>query len=132
MECLLSSLVLLSNNWLLAHRIHQATLSHGFHKSLQGYGTYQSLCGFCGIQRHHYSSDILQLLLLSNCNYGKSGSWGGARSKVEGGDYELDQMMFLNSYLLKLYLKRKRDITEFFPDMIVFFYGNNSHFEIMG
>ena len=51
---------------------------------------------------------------------GKSVSWGGARFKSKGRDCELTKKMFLHSDLLKLCLRKKRKISEFFPDTTVF------------
>ena len=51
---------------------------------------------------------------------GKSVSWGGERTKVKGRECELTKNMFLHSDLLKLCLKKKHNITEFFPDTTVF------------
>ena len=51
---------------------------------------------------------------------GKSVSWGGARTKGEVHKRELTKKMFLHSDLLKLCLKKKRNINEFFPDTTVF------------
>ena len=52
---------------------------------------------------------------------GKSVSWGVARNKVKGRKYELTKKMFLKSDLLKLCLKKKHNISEFFPDTTVFY-----------
>ena len=52
---------------------------------------------------------------------GKSVSWGGARTKGKGRKCELTNKMFLHSDLLKLCLKKKRKINEFFPDTTVFY-----------
>ena len=52
---------------------------------------------------------------------GKSVSWGGARTKGKGRECELTNKMFLHSDLLKLCLKKKRKINEFFPDTTVFY-----------
>ena len=52
---------------------------------------------------------------------GKSVSWGGARTKGKGPECELTKTMFLHSDLLKLCLKKKRKINEFFPDTTVFY-----------
>ena len=52
---------------------------------------------------------------------GKSVSWGGAQTKGKGRECELTKNMFLHSYLLKLCLKKKRKINEFFPDTTVFY-----------
>ena len=51
---------------------------------------------------------------------GKSVSWGGARTKGEGCEYELNKYMFFYSGLLKLCHNKKRKITEFFPDTTIF------------
>ena len=51
---------------------------------------------------------------------GKSVSWGGARTKGKAHECKLTKKMFLHSDLLKLCLKEKRKINEFFPDTIVF------------
>ena len=50
---------------------------------------------------------------------GKSVSWGGARTKGEGCECKITKNMFFHSDLLQLCLKKKRDITEFFPDATV-------------
>ena len=47
---------------------------------------------------------------------GKSISWGGARTKGKGRECKLTKKMFLHSDLLNLCLKKKHNITEFFPD----------------
>ena len=52
---------------------------------------------------------------------GKSVSWGGARTKGRGRECELTKNMFLHSDVLKLCLKGKRNINEFFPDTTVFY-----------
>ena len=52
---------------------------------------------------------------------GKSVSWGGARTKGKGRECELTRKMFLHSDLLKLCLKKKRKINEFFLDTTVFY-----------
>ena len=52
---------------------------------------------------------------------GKSLSWGGARFKGKGREFELTKNMFLHSDLLKLCLKKKRKINEFFLDTTVFY-----------
>ena len=52
---------------------------------------------------------------------GKSVSWGGARTKGKGRKCELTKNMFLHSDLMKLCLKKKRKINEFFPDTTVFY-----------
>ena len=51
---------------------------------------------------------------------GKSVSWGGARTKGKGRKCELTKKMFLHSDMLKLCLKKKHNIGEFFPDTTVF------------
>ena len=48
-------------------------------------------------------------------------SWGGARTKDKGRECKITKNMFLHSDLLKLYLKKKHNITEFFPDTTVFY-----------
>ena len=63
---------------------------------------------------------------------GKSGRWGGARSKGEVHECDLDRKMLLHSDLLNMCLKRKHNITEFFPDKIMFFGDKNSRYKIMG
>ena len=50
---------------------------------------------------------------------GKSVSWGGARTKSEVCECKLTKKMFFHSDLLKLCHKKKRKITEFFPDTTV-------------
>ena len=52
---------------------------------------------------------------------GKSVSWGGARTKCNGRKCELTKKMSLHSDLLKLCLKKKHNITDFFPDATVFY-----------
>ena len=52
---------------------------------------------------------------------GKSVSLGGARTKGKGRECELTKHMFLHSDLLKLCLKKKRKINEFFPDTTIFY-----------
>ena len=51
---------------------------------------------------------------------GKRVSWEGARTKGKGRECEFTKYMFLHSDLLKLCLKKKRKINEFFPDTTVF------------
>ena len=51
----------------------------------------------------------------------KSVSWGGARTKGKGCECELTRKMFFYSDMLKLCLKKKRKINEFFPDTTVFY-----------
>ena len=53
---------------------------------------------------------------------GKSVSWGGARAKGKGRECELTKKMFLHSDLLKLCMKKKHNISEFFPDTIFFMF----------
>ena len=53
---------------------------------------------------------------------GKSVSWVGARTKGKGRECELTKNMFFHSDLLKLCLKKKRKIYEFFLDTTVFYY----------
>ena len=50
----------------------------------------------------------------------KSVSWRGARTKGKGRECKLTKNTFLHSDLLKLCLKEKHNITEFFPDTPVF------------
>ena len=52
---------------------------------------------------------------------GESVSWGGARTKGMGRECELTKKMFLHSDLLKLCLKKKYNISEFFPDTNIFY-----------
>ena len=52
---------------------------------------------------------------------GNSFSCGGARTKGEGCECKLTKNMFFHSDLLKLCHKKKRKITEFFPDTTVFY-----------
>ena len=52
---------------------------------------------------------------------GKSVSWGSARTKGKERECKLTKTMFLHSDLLKLCLKKKHNITEFFPDTTVFY-----------
>ena len=48
--------------------------------------------------------------------------WGGARTKGKGHECELTKNIFFHSDLLQFYQKKKRNITEFFPDTTVFYY----------
>ena len=50
---------------------------------------------------------------------GKSVSWGDARTKGKEHEYELTNKMFFHSDLLKLCLKEKHNISEFFPDFFI-------------
>ena len=52
---------------------------------------------------------------------GKSVSWGGAGTKGKGREWELTKKMFLHSDLLNLFLKKKHNISEFFPDTTGFY-----------
>ena len=52
---------------------------------------------------------------------GKSVSWVGAWTRGKGRECERTKKMFLNSDLLKLCLKKKRKIDEFFPETTVFY-----------
>ena len=52
---------------------------------------------------------------------GESVSWGGAQTKGEGHECELTKNMFFHSDLLNLCPKKKRKITEFFPDSTIFY-----------
>ena len=52
---------------------------------------------------------------------GENVSWGGARTKGKGRECELTKKMFFHSDLLKLCLKKKHNISEFFPDTTVFY-----------
>ena len=56
---------------------------------------------------------------------GKSVSWGGVWTKSKGRECELIKNIFFHSDLLKLCLKKKHSITEFFPDTTVFNYWKN-------
>ena len=51
----------------------------------------------------------------------ESVSWGGARTKGKGRECELPKNMFLNSDLLKLCLKKKHNITDFYPETTIFY-----------
>ena len=108
------SLVWLSTNWLLDHRIHQYILSRGINKDLHVHDTCKSLCGICGRYRHHASSDLWQVLLLINLNDGESARWGGVRSKGVGRKYEIDRNIFLYSDLLNLYLRQNATSLNYF------------------
>ena len=48
-------------------------------------------------------------------------SWGGAQTKGEVHESKLTKKIFLHSDLLQLHLKKKRKITQFFPDTTVFY-----------
>ena len=52
---------------------------------------------------------------------GESVSWGGAHTKGKGHQCELIKEMFLHIDLLRLCLKKKHNISEFFPDTTVFY-----------
>ena len=52
---------------------------------------------------------------------GENVSWGGAPTKGKGRDCELTKNIFLHSDLLKLCLKEKHNISEFFPDTTMFY-----------
>ena len=52
---------------------------------------------------------------------GESVSWGGAHTKGKGRECKLTKKIFFHSDLLKLCLKKKRNINEFFPDTTVFY-----------
>ena len=51
---------------------------------------------------------------------GKGVSWGGARTKGKGRKCKISKKMSLHSDLLKLCLKKKHNISEFFSDTTVF------------
>ena len=56
---------------------------------------------------------------------------GGEVRKIKGREVsEILTKMFLPSDLLKLFLKRKCNITEFFTDTTVFFDDRNLHYEV--
>ena len=48
-------------------------------------------------------------------------SWEGAWTKGKGRECELTKKMFLHSDMLRLCLKKKRKINDFFPDTTVFY-----------
>ena len=48
-------------------------------------------------------------------------SWGGAQTKGKGCECKLTRNIFLHSDILKLCLKKKYNIAEFFPDTTVFY-----------
>ena len=52
---------------------------------------------------------------------GESVSWRGARTKGEVRECGITKKMFLHSDLLKLCLKKKHNIPEFFPDTTMFY-----------
>ena len=52
---------------------------------------------------------------------GKSVNWGGSQTKVKGRECKLTKKMFLHSDLLKLRLRKKRKINEFFLDTTIFY-----------
>ena len=52
---------------------------------------------------------------------GENVSWGGTKTKGEVRECEPTKKMFFNNDLLQLCLKKKRKITEFFPETIVFY-----------
>ena len=47
---------------------------------------------------------------------GKGVSWGGTSTKVKGSKCKITKNMFLHGDMLKLCLKKKHNITDFFPD----------------
>ena len=47
---------------------------------------------------------------------GESGSWRGARTKGEVNECKITKNMLFQSDFLQLCLKKKRNITEFFPE----------------
>ena len=47
---------------------------------------------------------------------GENVSWVGARTKGKGRECELTKKIFLHSAMLKLCLKEKHNICEFFPE----------------
>ena len=47
---------------------------------------------------------------------GKCVSWGGVRTKYKGSECKLAKNMFFYSDMLKLCVKKKHNITDFFPD----------------
>ena len=51
---------------------------------------------------------------------GESVSWGGARNKDKGRECELTKNIFFHSDMLKLCLKKKHNVSEFFPDTTFF------------
>ena len=51
----------------------------------------------------------------------KSVSWGGAQTKGMGRECDLTKNMLLHSDILKLCLNNKHKITEFSPDITVFY-----------
>ena len=53
---------------------------------------------------------------------GLSVIWVGARTKGKGCKCELTKNMFLHIDMLKLFLKKKHNTIEFFPDTTVFYY----------
>ena len=62
---------------------------------------------------------------------GKIVRWRGVQSKGEGCYYDIDKKTFLRSYILKLCLKQKRNINEFFLDTSMFWL-EKLRYEIMG
>ena len=50
----------------------------------------------------------------------KTVSWGGAQNNDKERECELTKNMFLHSDLLKLFLKKKHNISEFFPEPTFF------------
>ena len=62
---------------------------------------------------------------------GKSVSWGGAQTKVKGRECKITRKMLLQSDLLKLCLKKKHNITDFFPDTTIFLRLENLCCELM-
>ena len=56
---------------------------------------------------------------------GKSVIWGGARTKGKGRECNLTKKMFFHSDLLKLCLKKKQKINEFFLERNVFYDEKN-------
>ena len=52
---------------------------------------------------------------------GKGGIWGDALTKGEVHECKLIKNIFVHSDLLQFCLKKKRNITEFFPDTTIFY-----------
>ena len=52
---------------------------------------------------------------------GGSVSWGGAHTKGKGCECKLTKKMFLYSDIMKLCLKEKHKIADFFPDTTIFY-----------
>ena len=68
----------------------------------------------------------LKLTTVQVVGEGENFSWGGAQTKGKVSECKHTKNMFLHSDLLKFCLKKKPNITEFFPDTTTF-YDEKTH-----